>query len=227
MAKEDTDSNQSQTDPGEADVTSSEGEGQESANQSSNNVTLEQLEAITGKSYKSVDKALKSIKDTQNYVGDLGSKVSQYEERYGSLDNTDNDDSSKSDDDSGNDNTLTKEEYERDRWFDKNDQYEEHREVIEALAERNNVPVSEVVEMEGFKSLLESRNELQELKSKQSVAVSNNRIGQKSETMDEARKAIEKASQARVQGDIAEANRATNDAKSKAVKGVLEAVEGK
>lgn len=231
MAKEETDSNQSEADPQEADVTSGEGGDQESADQTSNDdasqLTLAELEAVTGKTFESKEKALKSLRDTTSYVGDLGSKVAKYQERYGSLDQES--EKSKDDDESTSDSdndVMTKEDYRREKWFDSNPQFAAHRDVIEALSEKHNVKPEEVVEMEGVKSLFSSRTELEELKSQKSVATSNNRVGQKSEEMDEANKTISEASQARLQGDHAMAERKSLEAKGQAVDAVMKTITG-
>lgn len=224
MANDEQDSRQSDTDPDEQDVGSSEGGDKGSPNQSSDDetLTLSELENELGREFPDKEAAMKSLKDTYGYVGDLGSKVAQYEERYGGLDSQ-GDSESSSDDTSASStedsDVMTKTEYKREKWFDDNPQYKEHREVIESLSETHDVEPQEVVEMEGVKSLFQGQSDQND---QESVAMSNNRVGQSSDTLDEANQAMQEANDAVAQGDSNTAARKRQEAKQKAVKSVAD-----
>lgn len=225
MANDEQDTRQSDTDPDEADVTSSEGDDQGSPDQSSDGdeaLTLKELEDQLGRDFPNKEAAMKSLKDTFGYVGDLGSKVAQYEERYGELDDSDSVDDT-SDSSTEDDDVMTKSEYRKEKFFDENPQYQDHREVIEALGEKHDAEPQEVVEMEGVKSLFEGQADSNQ--NQESVAMSNNRVGQTTEAMDDANQQLQEANQATVQGDVTKAQRKRQEAQKSAVQAVADIAE--
>jgi len=227
MANDEQDTRQSDTDPDEADVTSSEGDDQGSPDQSSDGdkaLTLEELEDELGRDFPNKEAAMKSLKDTFGYVGDLGSKVAQYEERYGELDDSDSGGDTSDSSTEADDDVMTKAEYRKEKFFDDNPQYQEHREVIEALSERHDAEPQEVVEMEGVKSLFEGQADSNQ--NQESVAMSNNRVGQSSDAMDEANQALQEANQATVNRDVNKAAKKRQEAKDKALSAVADLAEG-
>jgi hypothetical protein len=175
MANDDDDVRQSDSDPEESDVSSSEGDDQESLDQSSTDeeiLTLDEINKQLGRDFDDKDNALKSLKDTQDYVGDLGSKLSRYESQYGEIEADSQDGQSETSSDTEDDEVMTKSEYRKEQFFAKNEQYANHRDVIEALADKHDASPQEVVEMDEFESLFEaSQNQ-----PRQSVAMSSNRV---------------------------------------------------
>jgi len=175
MANDDDDVRQSSSDPEESDVSSPEGEDQESLDQSSTDdeiLTLDEINKQLGRDFDDKDKALKSLKDTQDYVGDLGSKVSKYESAYGEIETDDQEGQSDTSSDTEDDEVMTKSEFHKEQFFANNEQFANHRDVIEALADKHDASPQEVVEMDEFESLFEeSQNQ-----PRQSVAMSNNRV---------------------------------------------------
>jgi len=175
MANDDDDVRQSSSDPEESDVSSPEGEDQESLDQSSTDdeiLTLDEINEQLGRDFDDKDKALKSLKDTQDYVGDLGSKVSKYESAYGEIETDNQEGQSDTSSDTEDDEVMTKSEFRKEQFFANNEQFANHRDVIEALADKHDASPQEVVEMDEFESLFEeSQNQ-----PRQSVAMSNNRV---------------------------------------------------
>lgn len=137
-----------------------------------NKMSLDELNGFLGKSYPSKEAALKSIKDTFSYVGkkkeDVAKEISP-------------------------DKFITKEQYENDMFYAKNQQYNNDniREVIDAMAKSKGITIQEVVNSDSFKNIFTSvqgYNENQKLKS---VLETNPRLNATKSAFTEAHKAAQ------------------------------------
>lgn len=137
-----------------------------------NKMDLNELNSFLGKSYPSKEAALKSIKDTFSYVGkkkeDVAKEISP-------------------------DKFITKEQYENDMFYAKNQQYNNDniREVIDAMAKSKGITIQEVVNSDSFKNIFTSvqgYNENQKLKS---VLETNPRLNATKSAYTEAHKAAQ------------------------------------
>lgn len=137
-----------------------------------NKMSLDELNSFLGKSYPSKEAALKSIKDTFSYVGkkkeDVAKEISP-------------------------DKFITKEQYENDMFYARNQQYNNDniREVIDAMAKSKGITIQEVVNSDSFKNIFTSvqgYNENQKLKS---VLETNPRLNATKSAFTEAHKAAQ------------------------------------
>lgn len=137
-----------------------------------NKMDLNELNSFLGKSYPSKEAALKSIKDTFSYVGkkkeDVAKEISP-------------------------DKFITKEQYENDMFYARNQQYNNDniREVIDAMAKSKGITIQEVVNSDSFKNIFTSvqgYNENQKLKS---VLETNPRLNATKSAYTEAHKAAQ------------------------------------
>ena len=136
-------------------------------------LTLEQLNTVLGKDYKDTETALKSVKDTFNYVGKKREDVLK--------------------DVVGNTETLTRElkEIKENMFYQNNPQFAEHRALISKLGSNP----EEAVSTPEFKILFEKADGFNKLQSQKSVLVSNPRLASSKDNMT-------KATEARFNGDI-------------------------
>lgn len=125
-------------------------------------LTLEELNAFTGKHFPTKESALKSIKDTYTAVVQKATPV----------------------DTSG---FVSKAEFEEATFYAKHPEYESHKEIISALATKNGKTPSEVVEMDTFKTVFNKVKAADEIEASKSVLHSNPRLGQVTDKMTQAR----------------------------------------
>lgn len=126
--------------------------------------TLEELNAITGKTYKSKESALKSIKDMNSMAGkaaDLigndkksGETKAEYEGRIAAL--------------------------EQENFLARNPQHEANLELLQTLAKGAGVSLKEAAELPAYVKVLESTQ--QSNLNKRTIASSNTRVAQPTET---------------------------------------------
>lgn len=187
--------------PGASDVSAPEGGGTEAG------LTLEELSATLGKELKDKDSALKSIKDTFNYVGGQAKFREQMQTLTQKL---------------GTDETgvlsalealagtkpasatpqapagdyVPKSQYERDQFFATNPSYKGLQDVLIPLKEANpNMSWSDFVKQDHIANLVEKDKAYAELQSKRSVVESNPKIGAATDKMTEARNALSQGNQ--------------------------------
>lgn len=125
--------------------------------------TLEELNAITGKTYKSKDSAIKSIKDMNSMAGKAadiigndkkaGESKAQYEERIAAL--------------------------EQDNFLARNPQHEANLELLQTLAKGAGVSLKEAAELPAYLKVIESTQ--QATQSKRTIPSSNSRVALPSE----------------------------------------------
>lgn len=138
-------------------------------------ITLEELNTLTGKQFPTKEAALKSIKDTQSYVG---MKVEDVEKRLQANSQTE---------------TLAKElaEMRKERFFDKNPQYADDntRKIIERVGGNP----ADVVSSPEFKAVFEKVQGFDETQKLKTVLDSNPRLAS-------SRDGLTKASEMKSQG---------------------------
>lgn len=226
--------------PEGVDVASAEGDAEEvqSAEESTNSLSLEDINKMTGRNYKSLENAQKAVKETFAKVGEFGNFKDSMEALKAQL-NTDeqgvikymseqaqnpqpeeNNASKESDA-----NFLSREEYERERFFDKNPDYAkpEIQDYILSKAKADGVSPSEVVEQDSFKALFSKVNTAEEYENSRTVLESNPRLGATKDSMSEAQKLMDDATRAKISNDPITANRAQVAAQNSALNAVAQA----
>lgn len=132
------------------------------------NLTLAEINALTGKDYKDKGAALKSIVDMSKQAGkaaDLEGKLKAYEQAK----------SETSDDQTTDEVATLREEMaamKTDQFFAQNPDHAENRDLLEALAFKNNVSLREAVELPAYKGVMDKIAAPE----KRTVAASNNRV---------------------------------------------------
>lgn len=149
--------------PSSGDKSADEGSNPES----SSALTLDELNQYLGKDFKSKEAALKSFKDTFNYVGKRKEDIVKeavdekpnLEEKVKFL--------------------------EQDNWFARNNQYESYRSTITAL-QKEGQSLDDVVASDAFKTIYEKARIGDEVESSKSVLHSNPKLGTVKNKMSEA-----------------------------------------
>jgi len=163
-------------------------------------LSLAALNKELGKEFKDVKTALKSLKDTQSYVGKKMEKTKDptTEEKLANLEKN-----------------LTISDFYRN-----NPQYdnEEARNLIKDLGGDPN----EVVEKDSFKKVFEKVSAYEELQNSKSVLHNSSRLGQATTKIGEASDALAKANTEAIAGNINQAKAAQLDAENKAIDSVIE-----
>ena len=123
-------------------------------------LTLDEINAITGKTYKDKETALKSLKDMSSMAGKAADQMGRKPE------------------------TVTDTErikaLELDNFYARNPEHEANRDILEALADKNGVSVKEAIELPAYKSMLEKTAASVETKKPRTVAAPNGRTAQPS-----------------------------------------------
>lgn len=159
--------------PDGADITPADG--QETVEGASDVLTLEELNTHLGKNFKDKDAALKSFKDTFNFVGKAGQeKAPQATPQPGQMSQESYD-------------ALVKAELSKEFFYRDHPEYAEHREFIENLASGSGKKPQEVVESDSFKSLFEKAKGYDEVQKSKSVIQSNPRLAASSDKIKEAK----------------------------------------
>jgi hypothetical protein len=130
---------------------------------------------ITGwKDLPDDDTAIKRVKDLQSYVGTQQTQKEM--------------EAAKKLTESGQ--FITKEQYETDMFFTKNEQYSRDRDLIEALAAKHNISPREAVSLDTYKSLSEKISGYEKAKESENVLKSNPRIAETRNTLEKSRAAL-------------------------------------
>lgn len=187
----------SETFAGDTHVESSDGTSEAVVEKEANDaLSLAALNQSLGKDFKDLPTALKSIKDTYNYVGKAGQAEKELKKIKEAA--------------TGGDQSKLEEqlkEIRKDMFFDKNPEFKEHRKLIEKLGG----DPAEVVNSEEFKTIFEKAKGFDETQKLKTVLNSNPRIAQATDKLTQAKKLQD-------QGQ-------TDEAASMVVKGVLEALQ--
>ena len=171
---------------------------------------LELLNKTLGKDFKDLDTALKSVKDTYNYVGKAGQERKELEAKI---------EETKASSDPAVLEQLKA--LQDDLFYSKNPQFEDYRDVISSMGKSP----AEVVQTDTFKKIFEKASGYDQLNAKKSVLQSNPKLGAVSNKMEEARSAMNKAFEAGSTGNVTNTVAAMSQAKKSAVEAVIEANE--
>lgn len=155
------------------DIESVDGNG--NVGNSSETLTLDEINTLTGRNYKDKETALKALKETYSMVGKVGKIEKEKEELNKKLMDTNI---------IGDELKQIKDEL----FYTKNPQYAQYRDTISAMG----VNPAEVVEKDSFKKIFTDLSEYEKTKSAKSVLESNPRIGQAKTKLDEAKEMVTK-----------------------------------
>lgn len=163
-------------------------------------IKLSELKNVLGKDFKDKESALKSLKDTQSYVGQVG-QLKQDNEKYKS--------GGAAPDAAGEIAALNAkiEAIQEDTFFDRNEQFRSIRPIVKTFAKANGKTLSETVELPDIKELVtkvsgfdKSQNMRTVLESNPRLASSQDKIA-KAQTLagSRSRKALSEAADLAVQ----------------------------
>lgn len=213
-----------------------------SADQTSS-ISLEDLSKVLGKEYKDPETALKSVKDTFNYVGDVGKVKNLINDAKAKLGT----------DEAGvltalnklmeeqtttttpevkvdapaqpsTEGFITRDQYHEDMFFSKNENLAEVRDILTPL--KNASPETKAMPWEAFvageqaKKVVDTFIGYKEVQSQKSVLESNPRLGTATDKLTEARNLVDQAQQS---PNVTQATNMLTQARESAVAGVLEA----
>lgn len=131
-------------------------------------LTLDELNAFTGKSFPTKESALKSIKDTYKAVVQRPAQVPQVDpNRF-----------------------VSRSEFEEATFYASNPDYKAHSELISALAKKSGKPLHEVVQMDSFKTVFEKVKAADAIEQSKSVLQTNPRLGHVTDKITQAREAL-------------------------------------
>ena len=135
----------------------------------------DEVAEITGlKEIPDDETARKVVKDMNSYTGKQKDQKSE-EAKKEILDSGD---------------FISKERYESDMFFSKNDAYARDKDLIEAIASKNGVSVTEAVELDSYKTVAEKITGFEKSKEGENVLKSNPRITATKDTMEKSRTAL-------------------------------------
>jgi hypothetical protein len=177
----------------------------EEAKEQQDAITLDALNKYLKKDFKDVDTAMKSLKDTQSWVG---KKV---------------EDAQPSEKDE--DNFVTREQFDTEMFFKDNPDHAANRELIEALASKHKVAVKDAVNLDVYKDVSEKISGFEESQKTKSVLHSNPRLGAVKDSLTEARELAQTAGKSRAAGDVVNAQQSQQQAEGKAVSAVIDAFD--
>lgn len=181
--------------PDASDVSATEGQGAEAS------VPLSKLGEVLGKEFNDADTALKSIKDTYNYVGgqaDFKEKMSSLTEKLGTdesgvlsaLEALTNSAKPEETPKTPSGDFVSRDQYAQDQFFSSNPELNDLKDVLVPLkGSQQDMSWSDFVKQPHIEQLVSNQKTASELQSKRSVVESNPRIGAATDKMTEARKA--------------------------------------
>lgn len=219
------------------------------ADGSGNSIPLEQLQEVLGKDFKDVDGALKSIKDTYNYVGgqaqykenieklsealgtDEAGVLSTLQNLSMSLDNgntqPEGEEVTPAPEPQPEGNYVTREEMDENNFFAEHKELADLRDVLGPLKDvhGDDMTWAEFAQTDTAKKIIEPITGFREIEQQKSALESNPRLGAVSDTMSKARENMAAANEAARAGDRQSAVQAENAARESAVSGVIEAFD--
>jgi hypothetical protein len=133
----------------------------------------------TGRTFKSDEDALASIKQTYAYVGKVGQLEKDIETMRSQKPPTV--DESK---------FVPREEFERATFYSKHPDLEQHAELLSSLSKTKGVSLEEASNLDSFKSVVEKARAHDEVEKSKSVLQTNQRLGQVTDKFDQAHKAM-------------------------------------
>lgn len=157
------------------------------------------LSEALGRQFPTDEAALKSVKDTQAYVGKVGKVkplIEQLEAKYGgeakvlemlkNMTESNPQETAKQTDS----NFVSKQQYETDNYFSQHPELQPYREMLEALGAKNGKTMAEAAELPAFKGVFEKAKNYDDQQKSKSVLHTNPRIGQVTDKLSKAREAI-------------------------------------
>lgn len=237
---QDNQGNNAETLPQDGGAASGEG-GTDAGSEST--LSLDELNQSLGRDFKDKDTAVKSLKDTFDFVGKAGS----YQESVKTLSNKlgtdekgvldylqkqaesqtsgDPTPKTKEKENINPEDYISKSQYERDMFFKDNPDYAEFESVIDAMAATKGIKHSEVVALDDFKAVYDNAVAGKEAASKKSVVESSPQLGAATDKISQSRNKLNEAQQARQSGDIGSANQNEQEARKGAVGAVMDAYD--
>jgi len=210
-------------------------------------ISLEDLSKVLGKEYKDTETALKSVKDTFNYVGDVGKVKNLISDAKSKLNtdeagvltalnklmeeqNTTTAPETKVDAPAqpSTEGFITRDQYHEDMFFSKNENLAEVRDILTPL--KNASPETKAMPWEAFvageqaKKLVDTFTGYKEVQSQKSVLESNPRLGTATDKLTQARDLMDQSLQS---PNVTQATNMLTHARESAVAGVLEAYDMK
>lgn len=171
-------------------------------------VSLEELGDIMGTQYKDKETALKSVKDTKNFVGKAGQAPKETPEV------------AKPEGD-----FISKSEFETEMFYKGNDEFTTNRELIDALALKNSQTPQEVVVSESYKTIADKVKGYDESQNVKSVLETNPKLGQVRDKLGEAKDSMKESMKSNRAGDVTGATQYQQNAENKVVEAVLDSIE--
>lgn len=175
--------NQVQTDTQAPDLQGGDqGTGEGGTNVEADSLTLDQINEKLGTKYSSMEQAIDGLKETKNYVGKAGQVEKENAELKQKIESKDGE-------------FITKEQYEQDIFYSKNEDLAPYKDIINARAKELGIPPAEAIENDdSLKGTLEKLRGFDKTEGAKSVLMSNQRLGQVTDH-------IEKANEAAKAGD--------------------------
>lgn len=213
----------------------------------SDSISLSALKEVLGKDFKSADSALKSIKDTYSYVGDVGkvkNVITEAKTRLNTDDqgvlaalnklmenNTDVQAKEAAPQPQAEGQYLTEAQLnarlEEVAFFSKNEDIADIKDVLAPIkaVHGKDMSWSEFVGTDMAKKVIEPARGYKEVQAKKSVLESNPRLGAATDKLSTAKSLMDEARTADRNGDVYTARTAQTQARSSAVQSVLEAYD--
>lgn len=182
-------------------------------------LSLEDLNKALGKDFKDAESALKSLKDTQDFVGEKGQKLKEAEEKLANAEVG----SKEATELAKKVEALEKQAKEAQFFADNPDM---NNPQTRKLLEKFGDPY-EAINNEDFKSINDPILAYNKANQSRSIIHKNSRLGQVTNKIDESKQSLDDAYNKAGSGDQVGAMTAYNKAKSSAVDAVLDAVERK
>ena len=192
-------------------------EGDKGTDSQSGGLSLEDLNKTLGKDFKDEATALKALKETQDFVGDKGQKLTEAEAKLAEAEKA---------------SEQSKTQAERLEALEKNDKlnqfYKENPEMdnpsTKRLLEKFGDPY-EAIKNEDFKSINDPILAHNKSEQGRSIIHKSSRLGQVTNKVDESKQALDEALNKSSVGDQVGARQAYDKASNQAVNAVLDAIE--
>jgi len=222
-----------ETQPEGVDVTPADGVGTDAAG----NISLDDLNTVLGKNYKSLDAALAGVKETVTYAGKLSGVKNVLNQAQEKLQTDEQgvlsaltqimENNQVPTPQASTEGFMSRNEYQEEKFFDTNPQLHEIRSVLKPLkdADANTKSMSwtDFVQSESAKKVIEPFVGYQEVQAKKSVLESNPRLGIANDRISTARAQLDSVRESERAGDVTAAHQSLSQAKDNAVQSVLEA----
>lgn len=158
----------------------------------------QKINEITGRNYASDEEALKGVRETFRYVGkapEIKKVQEALEQEFGKDFNPDElvnmiKGSKIPQNNLEEDKFVTKEIFEEATFYAKNPEYEQFRNLINALRTTTGQSIEEVVKSDNFQNIYKKVQIAEEYEKSKSIVQSNPRLGQVTDKLDKARKAL-------------------------------------